>query len=63
MVSDATRQRTLNRQGLLLQGSGFFAIGSFRFLSGTATFDKAERKSGAPVEGRVKLKVLHMHMR
>ncbi len=50
-------------QGLLLQGSGFFAIGGFRLLSGTATFDKAERKSGAPVEGRVKLKVLHMHMR
>ncbi len=50
-------------QGMLLQGSGIFAIGSFRFLSGTATFDKAERKSGAPVEGRVKLKVLHMRMR
>ncbi len=50
-------------QGLLLQGSGIFAMGSFRFLSGTATFDKAERKSGAPVEGRVKLKVLHMRMR
>ena len=47
-------------QGMLLQGSGFFAIGGLRFVSGTATFDKAEMKRGAPVEGRVKLKVLHM---
>ena len=50
-------------QGMLLQGEGIFAMGSFRLLSGTATFDKAERKSGAPVEGHLKLRVLQMNMR